>query len=440
MFKKHKLLVGGVALLSLVTVACSSPSKDDGGSGSGGTADAATASDVAKALGVDLTKCPTDPTKTFAATVSVGNTLPLTGPVGAALGVLGPALKAAFAADNASYGLKTKFDLVTKDDAFMPDKALTATQGLLDKDKVDLMTSVIGTPQVAAVRSVLGEDCVPLIPGVSGGSSANNPTKFPWTVVFTQPFALDARIWLADVLAKHPAGTKIAVLYANTESGKDYLTAIKKYAGTNKIVATQSIEATDTGTPSSQITTLRASGADVLLAAPSASQCATTMKEVAAQGWKPSVYLTSSCGSGTFDVAGPAANGVFINTYFKDPTRGQFVTDPDVVAAVDAIKKADPGATINNTATGAFNYAQVIFEAAKIAARSPLGLSRLGLLQAVTHMDIQLKLVLPGIRFHLDGLKDQVAIEASVLTSYDSASKQFTNVKLYDFEGQMTGQ
>jgi branched-chain amino acid transport system substrate-binding protein len=438
MFTKHKLLVGGV-LLSLVTVACSSPTKDNSASGSTGGSDANAAAAAAKALGVDLTKCPTDPTKKFGTEINVGNTIPQTGPVGAVLGVIGTALKAAFDADNASYGLKTKFNLVTKDDAFSPDKALTSTQNLLDEDKVDLMSTVIGTAQVAGVRSVLNDDCVPLIPGVSGGASANNPSKFPWTVAFTLPFATDARIWLADVTAKHPNGAKIAVLYANNESGKDYLAAIKKYAGINKIVATQSIEATDTGSPSSQVTTLRGSGADVLLAGVAASQCATSMKEVAAQGWKPAFYMSSSCGSGTFDIAGPAANGVFINTYFKDPTRGQFVSDPDMLAAVAALKKADPNATINNTSMGAFNYAQIIFEAAKIAEASPLGLSRLGMLQAVTHMDIQLKLVLPGIHFKLDGLKDQVAMEAAVLTAYDTASKQFNNVKLYDFEGQMTG-
>ena len=440
MFKKPKLLIGGVVLLSLVTVACSSPTKDSGGSGSTGSGDSAAAAAAAKDLNIDLSKCPTDPTKKFGAEVNVGNTIPQTGPVGAALGIIGPALKVAFDADNASYGLSTKLNLITKDDAFTPDKALTSTQGLLDKDKIDLMSTVIGTAQVAAVRSVLGEDCVPLISGVSGGSSANDPTKYPFTTVFSQPFSLDARIWLADATANHPSGAKIAVLYSNTESGKDYLAAIKKYAGTNKIVAVQSIEATDTGSPSSQITTLRASGADVFFAAPAASQCATTMKEVAAQGWKPDFYLSSSCSSATFDVAGPAADNVKINTYFKDPTRGKYVNDPDVVAAVALLKKDAPSIPINNTSFGAFNYAQIIFEAAKAAAASPLGLSRLGMIEAAAHLNFQPKFTLPGVKFELDGLKDQVAIEASMLSKYSSSSKQFTDIKLYDFSGQMTGQ
>jgi branched-chain amino acid transport system substrate-binding protein len=440
MFKKHRLLIGGVALLSFVAVACSSPSKDDGGSDNSGSGDSTAASAAAKALGIDLTKCPTDPTKKFGAEVNVGNTIPQTGPVGAALGIIGPALKVAFDNDNATYGLSTKLKLITEDDAFTPDKALTSTQTLLDKDKIDLMTTVIATAQVAAVRGVLGEDCVPLISGISGGSSANDPTRYPFTTVFSQPFALDARIWLADATANHPSGAKIAVLYSNTESGKDYLAAIKKYAGTNKIVATQSIEATDTGAPSSQITTLRASGADVLLAAPTAAQCASTMKEVASQGWKPDFYLTSSCSSGTFDVAGSAADNVKINTYFMDPTRGKYANDPDVLAAVALLKKGAPSIPINNTSFGAFNYAQVIFEAAKAAQASPLGLSRLGMIQAATHLDFQPKFTLPGVKFHLDGLKDQVAIEASMLAKYTSSSKQFTDIKLYDFEGQMTGQ
>ncbi|WP_214514717.1 ABC transporter substrate-binding protein [Rhodococcus sp. WY5] len=434
MFTHHKHLAGAVMALAFLVTACSSPS-----SGSEGVTDVSSeANSAAEALGIDLASCPTDATKPFGATVKVGNTIPQTGPVAPALGVIGPAMKEAFRQFNETSGLGATFELVQSDDAFTPDKALTATQTLLDKDGVDMMTGVIGTAQVAAVRGVLGGECVPLLPGVSGGKSANNPTEYPWTSAFTQPSALDARIIMASINENHPNGTNVAVLYANNESGKDYLSDLEKYAGKSKIIKTETIEATETGSPSSQITTLRSTGANVLIAVPTAAQCASTMQEVANQGWEADRYMTSVCASTTFDVAGAAADGWHVTTYVKDATRGEFVNDPVVVAAIESIKKASPNTPITTTTLGGFLYPQPFFEAAKVAAKSPLGLSRLGMMSAYTTLDFQPTLLMPGVRFKLDGLDDQVAIEASYLTAYHSDTKLFENVKLYDFEGQMT--
>jgi branched-chain amino acid transport system substrate-binding protein len=434
MFTKHKSLAGGVLTLGLLVAACGSPTGDDGGSGDASSE----ATAAAKAMGIDLDSCPTDVTKKFGATVKVGNTMPLTGPVAPALGVMGPALKAAFDNFNAHSGLDTKFELVMLDDAFTPDKALSSVQTLLDKDKVDLMSSVTGTAQVAAIRSVLDEECLPLLPGISAGYSANDPIKYPWTAVHSQPSALDARIMMTKIGEDNPDGAKVAVLYANNESGKDYLTALEKYKGKNEIVKTESLEATDTGSPSSQITTLRSTGAKVIIAVPTAAQCASTMQEVANQGWKADRYITSVCASGTFDVAGAAAEGWHITTYVKDPTRGEYVDDPEIVKAVAAIKKASPKTPITNTTTAGFMYPETLFVAAKAAAHSPLGLSRLGLMDAFTHLDYQPPLLKPGVKFKLNGLKDHFGLEAAYMSVYDSESKLFEDGKLYDFEGQMS--
>jgi ABC-type branched-subunit amino acid transport system substrate-binding protein len=422
-----------VVALGLLVTACGTPG---GGGGVRHASSEATA--AAKALGIDLNACPTDVTQKFGDSVKVGNTFPQTGPVAPALGVLGPGMKEAFRQLNETSGLATKFELIQRDDAFTPDKALISTKTLLDKDGIDLMTGVVGTAQVAAVRGVLGKECVPLLPGASGGKSANEPAKYPWTWVFGQPFALDARIMMADVNEKYPNGANVAVLYANNESGKDYLSAIEKYAGKSRIVKSESIEATETGSPSSQITTLRSTGANVLIAVPTAAQCASTMQEVANQGWAADRYMTSACTSTSFDVAGPAANGWYITTWAKDPIHGEFVNDPAVVAAIQSIKKASPSTPITTNTLIPFLYAQTFLEAAKAAAASPLGLSRLGMLWAFANLNFQPALLKPGVRCKLHGLEDQVAIEASYLSRYDSATKRFTDGRLYDFEGQMT--
>ncbi|MBF4162728.1 ABC transporter substrate-binding protein [Nocardioides acrostichi] len=433
MFTKRTRLSATVLTIGLLATACGSPVADDN---SGGDV-SSEAEAAAKALGIDLSQCPTDVTQPLGKTVKVGNTMPLTGPVAPALGVIGPGLKAAFDNFNKTSGLDTTFQLVSEDDAFTPDKALTSTQTLLDKDDIDLMTTVIATAQVVAVRGILGEECVPFLPGVSGGASANDPADYPWTAVFSQPSALDSRIMMADITANHPDGAKVAVLYSNTESGKDYLDALKKYAGKNQIVKTETIEATETAAPSSQITTLRSSGADTLIAIPTSAQCASTMQEAANQGWDVPSYITSTCSSATFDVAGQAADGWHITTYVKDPSRGEGAKDPAVLEAVDLLHKSSPDTPINNTSLGGFLYSQPLFEAIKEAADSPLGLSRLGIMSAFSTLDFQPALLKDGVRFKLDGLEDHEAMEASYMSVYDAKSKTFTDSDLYDFEGQM---
>ena len=73
------------------------------------------------------------------------------------------------------------------------------------------------------------------------------------------------------------------------------------------------------------------------------------------------------------------------------------------------------------------------------AAKSPLGLSRLGILYAATHMTFQSSTMLPGVIYSLNYLKDEVAMESAQLSSFNSAaSGQWQKVQVYNFNGQTT--
>jgi branched-chain amino acid transport system substrate-binding protein len=439
-FSRKPLVAASLVAVVLFGSACSSTAPGGGGGGQTGSA-GATADAAAKALGIDLSKCGTDPTAKLPADVKVGETYAMSGGPATAFATVGQGVKASFLNFADTSGLTTKFDLVQGDDQFAPDKALTATQQLIQQDKVSAMTTTIGTPSVLSIRPLLNSACVPLIGGAAGGVEANTPAKFPWTIAFTMPSAVDARIWVQNIADKFPAGAKVAIFYADDAAGKDYLSAVKHYLGQTKstLVATQSIEDTDAAAPASQVTTMRSSGANVLIAAPTGSQCPTLMKEVAGQGWKPTFYMSSSCPTSLFDLAGSAADGVFLTQYIKDPTRAPYNTDPAVVAGVALLKKYSPSTTINNASISGLADTAPLFEAIKQASTSPLGLSRLGLLQSATHMSLQPALFITGVRYTLNYPKDEVAIESGELTQYKASDKTFTNVKLYNFEGQMTG-
>jgi branched-chain amino acid transport system substrate-binding protein len=437
MLLRRPLLIVAVVAVALMGAACSStPGGSTRSSGSSSSADA-----VAKALGIDLSKCALDPTQRLSGTVKLGQTYPMSGGPAAAFAPLGHGVKASVENFSATSGLPVKFDLIQADDQFAPDKALTATQKLIQQDKVSAMTTTIGTPSVVAIRPLLEQNCIPLIAGAATGASANQPSKYPWAVAFTLPSAVDTKVWATHIASKFPNGAKVAMFYSDNASGQDYYKSFKQYLGQtkSKIVSTQTIQDTDSAAPASQVTTMKASGANVLVAAPTGAQCATLMQTTAAAGWKPTFYMTWACSSSLFDLAGSAANGVYVNKIVKDPTRAPYNNDPAVKSAVAILKQYAPGATITDQSLIGMMFTEPLFDAIKSAEKSPLGLSRLGLLQAATHMSFQPDLLIPGVKYQLNYPTDEVAMEAAQLTQYKAADKTFTYDKLYNFEGQMTG-
>ncbi|WP_181779032.1 ABC transporter substrate-binding protein [Pseudonocardia pini] len=440
MSKRTPLVALAATLATLAIAGCgAAPGSTEGGSSSDNPAAAA----AAQGLGIDLAACPGDVTTVFGPQEKVGLTLPLTGGPASAFATLGPGALAAFEQANATADLPTKFELVQKDDQFQPDKTLAAAQGLIQQDGVVGFSGVTGTANALAIRDLLKEDCIPALGLPAGGTVINDPA-YPGIVQTTVPFTLDARVWVEDVNRRFPDGTGIATFIGNTESGKDYTADIAKWmertGSKSRIVATESIEATDAAAPSSAITTMRNSGAQVLFAAPTGAQCVSMMTEMANQGWKPITYLTTNCASTAFfSAAGPAGEGVLTVQAFKDVNSPRFKNDPDVQAVRAAMEKYSPSADPDNTtAYGGFTYASVFLEAAREAAKSDLGLSRLGLIVAGRHLDFHPPMFIDGVDFTTDGLEDMVPVEAGELNPWSVAEGGFVQGTLYDFEGQLT--
>lgn len=440
-----KLTTAALATLFAVLVAaCGSPdSNDDSTSGSGGLGDsgAEAAEEAAEELGIDLSQCPEDITQPLSGTVKIGSPLALTGPAAVALAPLGVAQQAAVDYYNDQGDLPFKLELVLADDQFAPDKAVAATQKLIQSDKVQLINGIIGTANVAAASPVAGQYCVPIIAGNAAGRSANDPQQFPFTTNWSLPSYVDVLGWVTHLEEQFPDGAKVAVFTANTESGKDYLAAIEELTeGTNlEVVSKTTIEAADAAAPSAQVTTMKASGANVLLAQPTpGGQCASLVKEVANQGWKPDAFmLTSSCSTlALISPAGEAADGVMINLYIEDPS-----SDSEGVQLIkDAMAKYQPGEPIVGSTLTGWSEVEVLVKAIEQAAGSPLGASRLGILEAATHMSFQSDGILPGVTYSLNYPDDQVAMEGAQLSSYDAASGAFEKIQVFDFNGETTGE
>jgi branched-chain amino acid transport system substrate-binding protein len=435
MLATRSALMAGLAILTLTATACGGAAADRT------TTDYSPAArSAAQQLGIDLDSCPTDITQPLPAEIKIGQTLPQTGGPGTAYAPVGKGLKAYLDKLNADHALPngTTVTLVQKDDAFQPDKARTEAKGLVERDRVDFLTEIVSTAQVMAVRDVAESECVPLLAGAAAGTPVFDAQRYPMSIMVWPPFMLDTRIWVASLAQRFPQGAKIALFTSNTESGKDYVSNVKKLiAGTpHTIVAEQTIEAADASAPAPQVTTMRNSGADVALLAPVAGQCPAVLTEMANQGWRPTTYLTSVCGSTTsLAPAGEGADGTLVAMAVKDPKDPAMANDPGV-AQVNAVLKAQGVEPALSSYIG-YMHGEFIGRALQAAAGSELGLSRLGVLYAASRLDYPSPVLLDGVSIKLDMPGDPFAFEAARLVQYEAADNGFTPGELYDFEGQL---
>src|ERR1700739_1589257 len=123
------------------------------------------------------------------------------------------------------------------------------------------------------------------------------------------------------MLAQKP-GAKMAILYQNDDFGKDYPAGVKDILGAkySTMVTEGTYEVTDP-TVASQISSLRASGADVLLVVATPKFAAQAIRKVHDLKWTPMFFMTNvsiSVGA-VINSAGPEnCIGMISAGYLKD--------------------------------------------------------------------------------------------------------------------------
>ncbi len=265
--------------------------------------------------------------------IKLGHTNPYSGPL-SAYGVIGKAEAAYWQMVNDKGGINgRKVNFITYDDGYSPPKTVEMVRKLVEDDKVFAIFQLLGTPTNTAVHKYLNQKKVPQLFVATGASKWGDPKNFPWTMGWQPDYATEGGIYAKHMLSQHK-GEKIAVLWQNDDSGKDYVAGFMNGLGKENekmVVASVSYEVTDP-TVDSQIIQLRNSGATVFFndAAPKAA--AQAIRKVADLGWKPAHYLTnvSASVSSVLKPAGfDASQGIITAAYLKDPTDPQWASAPD---------------------------------------------------------------------------------------------------------------
>jgi branched-chain amino acid transport system substrate-binding protein len=331
--------------------------------------------------------------------ITFGHSLPLSG-LGSATGAVGLAEGDYFKMVNDRGGVNgRKLNFIQLDDGYNPARTLEMTRRLVEADHVFFIYATQGTPPNIAIQKYLTAAKVPQLFIGSGASRWNDPQHFPWTTPAIPSYRAEAQIFAQYILAHRP-GAKIAVLYQNDDFGRDYLIGLKEGLGARatQLAAAQSYEATDPSV-TSQMISLQASGAGVLVIASIPTQGAQAIHKAADLGWHPLILINyvSNSPATVLRAAGAEQSKGVISTFFnRDPTDPQWQGTPALAAYQGWLKRyghelnaADP-----QNVTG-YVLAQLLVEVLK---RCGDTLTRANLVKEATHVrDLSLPMLLPGI-------------------------------------------
>ena len=355
-------------------------------------------------------------------TITIGGTVPITGPA-ALFGSVGRGADAYFKYVNAHGGVNgRKIKYLYLDDAYDPSRTVQLTRQLVEQDHVFAIFNSVGTDNNLAVRDYLNAAKVPQLFGGTGTAKIGDDFKsHPWTMGYLPSFRAEGVIYGRSIAAG--AAPKVAVLYENSEFGKDMTAGLRKGLGSkaSAIVDAESYEPTDTSIES-QMSTLRHSGATTLVL--NVTPQYAILAYVAAQklGWHPKIYVSSVCISPNVmdivraSVAPSLVNGSLSIAFVKDPTDKVWAKDPVVKLYRSILAKYAPGAKPEDV----YNFygmgvAFTMVDALKHAGKNP---TRQSLLTAAQHLDEVNPFMRPGVRIATSPT-DYYPISKAQLVRYD---------------------
>jgi branched-chain amino acid transport system substrate-binding protein len=356
--------------------------------------------------------------------VLLGGTVPLTGEA-AAFGTVGAGAKAYFDYVNAKGGVHGR-DISYKfyDDAYDPAQTVQLTRKLVEQDKVFGVFSSVGTANNLAIRDYLNVQKVPQLFAADGSQAIGRSfARYPWTMGFLMSYRGEGDVYGKTIVKSKPRA-KIAVLYENTELGKDMLTGLTRaIAGKGPtVVAKESYEFTGSDV-TSQIARLKTSGADTLMLFATPKFFIQAVVSTHKLGWKPKLYIASvSIEPGIMAIARVNApeltKGALSIAFVKNPNDPIWAKDKTVALYRSIMKKHHPTGRVTDVyhwygMTVAWTMVETLRKAGK-------NLTRSGVLRAAQSLNLPANpFLLPGIRLQTSRT-DYRPLEHVYLYRYDN--------------------
>jgi branched-chain amino acid transport system substrate-binding protein len=360
--------------------------------------------------------------------ITLGGTVPLSGPA-AAYASVGRGADAYFKYVNSKggvFGRRVVFKY--EDDEFDVGKTILLTRQLVEQDNVLAIFDSVGTEHALAVRPYLNDRKVPQLFVGSGVSQlATEHRRYPWSMGYLPSFAGEGVIY-GRYIAAHRPTARIAVLYENSDFGKDMLNGLRRgLGGKGRIVGTQSYEIDDANADS-QLAKLKSSGADTLMLFATPKFAIFGYVGSFRLGWHPHIYVTSvSISPDIMKIAKFGSNqkqvaGSISIAFVKDPTANQWAKDKTVRLYKTIMRRYLPSAPPDDV----FNYygMAVAYTMVDTLRKAGRNLSRAGVLRAATHLNETNPFLLPGVRIRTTP-SDYYPMDTVKLARYQGSHWQF---------------
>lgn len=269
---------------------------------------------------------PGDTNGVTATEVKIGSFQALSGPV-AAIGVpVKKGLDAYFNWVNANGGVfGRKINLIVADDAFNPSNTVVEVKRLVESDKVFALVCGLGAPGNLAIMDYVEAQKIPYVYQAAGVGSLTIPPK---RYIFgVQPNYTTEGAIAVKYLVEQKKAKRIAIVYRNTDDGKEELNSVKKTLEARKMSLAAEIpiepSATDFSTNIIKLTEANVDSIIVMLFVPQSSNFVKQAKQLGLT--KQNYLLTYSNADPTFAAIAGAniAAGVealaWVNVDFTDP-------------------------------------------------------------------------------------------------------------------------
>ena len=334
--------------------------------------------------------------------IRIGNTMPYSGPV-SAYATLGRTMAAAFRMANEQGGFAgRKVVFLSYDDAYSPPKSVEQTRRLIEEDKVAALFGTLGSPTNSATWRYVNQKQVPHLFLTNGLDKWANYQEHPWTIGWQPSYFIEGRIYGTYILEQAP-GAKIGILHQNDDFGKDYVRGVRDVLKDryDRQVTSASYEVTDPKIDS-QLISLHAAGAEVLMTLATPKFATQSIRKVADMGWRPLHFLSSSSASvgAVMNPAGPDNGiGIISAAFMKDPTDPRWDNDDGIRQWRDFMAKYYPEGDLKDI----FNVAGFGLTHTMLHVLRQCGedLSRENMMRQATHLrQVENPILLPGIRIN----------------------------------------
>ena len=334
--------------------------------------------------------------------IKIGNTSPYSGPA-STYGVLGKLESAFFGMVNEQGGVAgRKINYISLDDSYSPPKTVEQIRRLVEEEQVAFTFATLGTPTNSAIVRYMNQKKVPHLFLATGADKWGDYKTSPWTIGWQPSYRTEAQIYAKYILKEKPNG-KISLLYQNDDFGKDYVLGLRDVLGEkfDKSVITATYEATD-ATVDSQLNTLKASGADVLVVAALPKMSAQSIRKVHDLDWHP-LFLMSNVSISVGAVMNPAGpqNGIGIvsGAFVKDASDPTWANDPGMNEWRAFMNKYMPSADqADNNYITAYGISKTILQVLK---QCNGDFSRENIMvQANNLHDLEVAVLLPGLKIN----------------------------------------